>query len=114
MEQNAAKPKHEVKALLHMTQIVASGSDLDVNNVIGDHECSEYPPSMFENEHLIKDLIKPYPGVVCNRETAIEMDSERILVVDAIYVIRKWSFQKGQRFDTIADNIKMKHNLFLL
>ena len=33
-----------------MTQMVASGGDLDIVNLIGNHECSNTPASLF-NEH---------------------------------------------------------------
>ena len=37
----------EVAAILRMTQIVASGDEVDIENFIGNHECSNTPPSLF-------------------------------------------------------------------
>ena len=40
----------EVVALLRMTQIIASGSDVDIVRFIGDHECRKVPPSLFNED----------------------------------------------------------------
>ena len=37
----------EVAAILRMTQVIASGLDVDVINFIGNHECSKVPPTLF-------------------------------------------------------------------
>ena len=34
----------EVASILWMTQIIASGSDVDIVDFIGDHKCSKVPP----------------------------------------------------------------------
>ena len=33
-----------------MTQIVASGGEVDIVNFIGNHECSKTPPSLFNED----------------------------------------------------------------
>ena len=40
----------EVAALLRITQINASGGDVDVVNFIGKHECSKVPPSLWQKD----------------------------------------------------------------
>ena len=39
----------EVTALLQMTQIVASGGEVEVVKYIGSHECSNIPQSLFDD-----------------------------------------------------------------
>ncbi|KAK1887687.1 Ryanodine receptor 2 [Dissostichus eleginoides] len=58
--QNRMKPKksggktsapgksNEVTALLRMTQIIASGGELNIVDFIGNHECSDLHPSLFQ------------------------------------------------------------------
>ncbi|KAK1901877.1 O-methyltransferase cnsE [Dissostichus eleginoides] len=59
--QNRMKPKksgktfapgksNEVTALLRMTQIIASGGELNIVDFIGNHECSDLPPSLFQED----------------------------------------------------------------
>ena len=40
----------EVSALLRMTQIITSGGNVDVTQLIGNHECSSSPPSLFDDD----------------------------------------------------------------
>lgn len=49
---------NEVTALLHMTQIIASGGELDLVDFIGNHEHSDFPISLFQEDgrHLVKVL----------------------------------------------------------
>jgi len=46
---NAGKTD-EIAALLRMAQLVASGSNLDINNFIGNHECSQFSLSLFTDD----------------------------------------------------------------
>ena len=39
---------YEVEALMRMTHIVASGGEVDIVNLIGNHECSNTPPLLFQ------------------------------------------------------------------
>ncbi|KAJ4939712.1 hypothetical protein JOQ06_029150 [Pogonophryne albipinna] len=59
--QNRMKPKksgktsspcksNEIAALLRMTQIIASGGELNIVDFIGNHECSDLPPSLFQED----------------------------------------------------------------
>jgi len=100
----------EVVALLRMTQIIASGGEVDIVDFIGNHECSKIPQSLFNGDgtmrsagakaNLVKTL-KEETKVVSSpclpkehRKTAV--------VVDAMYAIRRWTFQKEEPFGSIA------------
>ena len=37
-----------------MTQMVASGGEVGIVNLIGNHECSETPPSLFNEDGTIR------------------------------------------------------------
>ena len=37
-----------------MTQIVASGGEVDIVNFIGNHDCSKTPPSLFNEDGTMK------------------------------------------------------------
>ena len=44
----------EVVALLRMTQIIASGEEVDIVNCIGKHECNKYPPALFNDDGAMR------------------------------------------------------------
>ena len=44
----------EVVALLRITQLVASGQDVDIVNTIGTYECSWFPPSLFDETSMMR------------------------------------------------------------
>jgi hypothetical protein len=101
----------EVTALLRMTQIIACGGEVDVVKVIGEHECSEFPPSLFTKDGqmrnpgtkstLVKTLLKESGTAVAQELTN---DAQRTaVVVDAMHLIRKWSFQKGQSYEAVPN-----------
>ena len=100
----------EVVALLRMTQIIASGGEVDIVDFIGNHECSKIPQSLFNGDgsmmyagakaNLVKTL-KEETNVVSSpclqnehRKTAV--------VVDAMHAIRRWTFHKEEPFGSIA------------
>ena len=103
----------EVTALLRMTQIVASGGDVDIVDFIGNHECSVYPPSLFHEDgtmrrgtksSLVKAL-KEETKIQC-RDNVPDKGQKTAVVVDAMNAIRRWSFQKGEHFGAIASRFK--------
>lgn len=101
----------EIAALLRITQIVASGAEVDIEDFIGKHECSKMPPSLFDDEgnmraagtkaSLVKAL-KESTGVT-NVDSLPPTDQRTAIVFDAMFLIRKWSFHKGETFGAIAD-----------
>ena len=38
----------KLKPVMRMTHIVASGGEVDIVNLIGNHECSKTPPLLFQ------------------------------------------------------------------
>ena len=119
--QNASrkKPKHqqagpgksnEVAALLRMTQLVASGGEVDIVNFIGNHECSKTPPSLFNEDGTMRgagskaSLVK-----VLREETGVravpnlpQQNLKTAVVVDAMFAVRRWSFHKDETFGAVA------------
>ena len=104
----------DLTALLRITQIVACGGDIDIIKVIGEHECSKFPQSLFTSDGqmrnpgtkaaIVQTLLKE-SGIT----PATELTNDAVkttLVVDAMYAIRKWSFQKGDTYEAIANRYK--------
>ncbi|XP_030833483.1 uncharacterized protein LOC105441519 [Strongylocentrotus purpuratus] len=104
---------NEVTALLRMTQIVASGGELDIVDFIGNHECNEYPPSLFQDDGRMRkgtksSLVKTLKEVtkVTSTPDLPQHVRKTAVVIDAMCAIRHWSFNKGERFGTIAERYK--------
>ena len=103
---------NEVTALLRMTQIIASGGELDIADFIGNHECSDLPPSLFQEDGNMRTGTKSSLVKVLKEETKVSTTDlpkdcrKTAVVVDAMCAIRHWSFRRGERFGEIADRYK--------
>lgn len=105
----SAGKSEEVSALLRITQVIASGGDVDVISFIGDHECSKTPPALFTEDGEMRSgtkasLVKAIKDDTGIQPTACLPDEHKqtAVVVDAMYVVRQWSFQKGETFGDVA------------
>ena len=65
----------EVSALLRMTQVVASGGEVDIINFIGNHECSKTPPSLFTEDSEMQSGSKASLVKAIKYETGIQASS---------------------------------------
>ena len=99
----------ECVALLRMIQIAASGGDVDIVKYIGNHECSNFPPSLFTSEGQMRtgnkaNLIKAIKEETCvaSLSTLPETQYKTAVIVDAMFVICHWSFKKEETFGEIA------------
>ena len=93
-----------------MTQMVASGGEVGIVNLIGNHECSKTPPSLFNEDGTMRaagtnaSLVK-----VLREETVVsavpnlpQHNLKTAVVVDAIYAVRRLSFHKDETFGAVA------------
>ena len=80
-----------------MTQIIASGGEVDIVNFIGNHECINTPPSLFNEDGTTSaagtkaNLVK-----VLREETVVsavpnlpQHNLKTAVVVDAMYAFRR-------------------------
>ena len=80
-----------------MTQIVASGGEVDIVNFIGNHECIKTPPSLVNeddttsaagtNANLVKVLREE--TVVSAVPNLPQHNLKTAVVVDAMYAVRR-------------------------
>ena len=87
----------DVAALLRMTQIVASGGEVDIVNFIGNHECIKSSPSLFHedgttsatgtNANMVKVLREE--TVVSAVPNLLQHNLKTAVVVDAMYAVRR-------------------------
>ena len=106
--QNSGKSE-EVSALLRITQVIASGGNVDIISFIGEHECSKTPPALFTEDGEMRSgakasLINAIQDDTGIRPMACLPDANRAtaMVVDLMQVVRQWSFQKGETFGDVA------------
>ena len=52
---------NEISALFRITQIHAGGGQMDFKDFIGKHECSDFPPSLFEEDGKMRSGKKSKP-----------------------------------------------------
>jgi len=112
--QGATGKSGEVVALLRITQINASGGDVNVINFIGKQECSKVPPFLFNEDKTIRAACTKSSLVkILKEETKVttsdllpQGDCKTAVVVDAMHAIRRWSFKKNETFGVIADRYK--------
>ena len=83
----------EVTALLRMTQIIASGGELDIADFIGKDECCALPPSLFQEDGDMRTGKKSSLVKVLKEETKVSIADlpkdcpETAVVVDAMCAI---------------------------
>ena len=85
----------EVAALLRMTQIIASGGEVDIVNFIGNHECINTPPSLFNEDGTTSAAgTKANLDKVLREETGVsavpnlqQHNLKTAVVVDAFYAL---------------------------
>ena len=97
-----------------MTQIIAIGGENGIVNFIGHHECSKTPQSLqrrrnhevsgFTKACLIKTL-KEDTKVVSVPDLPREQRKTPV-VVDAMYVVRRWLFHNDETYGAIARRYK--------
>ena len=100
----------EVEALMRMTQIMASGGEVDVIKFIGEHECANKPPSLFDkNGEMRAPRTKANLVRVLKEDTQVTPETElpqtnlkTCLIIDGMHAIRKWSFQKEEPFPAVS------------
>lgn len=101
----------EVAPLLRITQIIASGGEVDIVNFIGNHECSKVPPSLFNEDGTMRasgtkaTLVKTLKEEtqVSTVSSLPNVERKTAVVVDAMYAIRHWSFQREETFGSISE-----------
>ena len=103
----------EVTALPRMTQIVASGGEVDEVKDIERHECSNIPQSLFDdkgkmrsgNKAIMVKAIKDDTKV--GREIKLPISAvHTAVIVDAMSMIRRLSFKKGDAFVDISNRFR--------
>ena len=57
-----------------MTQMVASGGEVDIVNLIGNHECSKTPPSLYNEDGIMRAAgTNASPVKVLREETGVSV-----------------------------------------
>ena len=107
---SATGKSNEITALLRITQIIASGGELNLVGFIGNHKCSVVPLSLFQEDGRMRTGTKASLVKVLKEETKVACipdlpteDRKTAVVIDAMYAMRHWSFLKGEAFGTIAE-----------
>ena len=100
-----------------MTQIVASGGEVDVVKYIGSHECSNIPQSLFDENGKMRSGNKAI--LVKAIKVDIEVGSEielpisavhTVIIVDVMSMIRRLSFKKRDAFMDISNRFRQYHS----
>ena len=93
-----------------MTQMVAIGGEVGIVNLIGNHECSNAPPSLFNEDETMRAAgTNASPVKVLREETGVravpnlpQQNLKTAVVVDAMYAVRRCFFHKDETFGAAA------------
>ncbi len=103
----------EVMLLQRITKIIANGGSVDMNDVIGQHECSDTPPALFEASGNLRSGTKSTLVPILLSETHVspsaqlpDDQSPTAIIVDAMYQIHKWSFMQRETFSQVQKRYK--------
>ena len=97
-----------------MTQMVAIGGEVGIVNLIGNHECSNTPPSLFNEDETMRAAgTNASPVKVLGEETGVravpnlpQQNLKTAVVVDAMYAVRRWFFHKDETFGAAAKHYR--------
>ena len=110
---SAPGKSNEVTALLRMTQIIVSGGELNIVDFIGNHECSDFPPSLFQEDGSMRIGTKASLVKILKEKTKVSsiLDLPQdclktAVVVDAMSTIRHWFLDTGEGFGVIAERYR--------
>lgn len=99
-----------------MTQIITLGGDVDHVEFRRHRKCSDYPPPFFHEDGRMRtgtksSLVKTLKEMtkVASTPTLPEHDGKAIAVSDAMYVIRHWSFSKGEGLEPLLKGTNIKY-----
>ena len=108
----------EVNVLHRLSQVIAAGGTVDIHEMIGMHECTENPSALFDPNGSLRRGVKSTLVKVILEETQTNMskclpDDEKSMAVfvDAMHMVRKWSFLSNENFDDVQ--VRYWHNLCL-
>lgn len=68
---STSSKSNDVTALLPMTQIIASGGELNIVDFISNHECSDFPPSLFQEDGSMRTGTKASLVKILKEETKV-------------------------------------------
>lgn len=109
-ESSVSRKSDMVTALFRMTQDIASGNSLNVQECIGQKGCSNYPPLLFNEECIMLACWTQY-GTVKGIKENIKVNSSEMLtennkvfpvMMDASHWLRRLSFAKCNKFSVTA------------
>ncbi|KAK1900297.1 Mitochondrial import inner membrane translocase subunit TIM21 [Dissostichus eleginoides] len=110
---SATGKSNEVTAFLRMTQIIASGGELNIVDFIGNHECSDLPPSPFKEDGSMRTGTKASLVKILKEKTKVSSIPDlpqdclkTAVLVYAMSAIRHWSFHTGEGFGVIAERYR--------
>ena len=96
-----------------MTQIVASGGEVDVVKYIGSHECSNILQSLFDDNGNMRSGNKAILVKTIKYDTKVGSENKlpisavhTVIIVDAMSMIRHLSFEKGDAFVDISNRFR--------
>ena len=96
---------NEVTILKRIIQLKATGQDVNLDETIGQYECAQAPPSLFESDGLMRHGNKSVWLSAILKETSLEVkdtlpDSDKCtaVIVDAMCFIQQHQFLEGETF----------------
>lgn len=106
----------EINLLQRVSQVIAAGGEVHLHELVGEHECTRIPPSLFDSEGCLRQGNKSTLLKVLLEDSKVKnmnhlpvQNTNTAVVIDAMYAIHRWSFRPGETFKDVA--IRYQQNI---
>ena len=108
-----SKVSAEINVLQRVSQVIAAGEEVHIEKLVGEHECPDIPPSLFDtdgslrkgnNSTLVKVILEDTQ--VRSVKTLPDEATNTAVIVDAMYSIHRWAFRPGEKFQDVEKRYK--------
>ena len=104
-----ARHCHEINLLQRVSQVITGGGAVGLEQLVGEHECTEIPPSLFGptvdlrhgNKSALIKLLMDETKVHTVDDLPYEENLASAVIIDAMHAIHRWSFRPGETFQDV-------------
>lgn len=104
------KKAAEVTVLQRISQVIASGGEVRIDDLIGRHECTTIPPSLFDTSGRLRRGTKSTLVQVLLKETETNEanvlpseQKETSVIIDAMHFVHRCTFLPNETFSSVQN-----------
>ena len=111
-----SSPKAETSLLQRVSQVIAAGGEIELRELVGEHECTDISSSPFDKNRSLRQGNKSTLVEIAMNEVGVKRVSDLpsdgkdcAVIVDAMHAIHRWSFRPGEIFGEVQ--CRYLHNI---